>query len=503
MNCPSIPGLLRELRRLHRLASAGDILGWDEQVNLPPDSAAFRGEQMAEFSALLHREATSDAFGALIGEAESMLRSGALNADEILVVREARRDFDRATRLPSEFVSRKAAAQSRAYHAWTAARAEDNFAAFAPLLKEQVDLAREEAAFHGYHGSAAYDYWIDQFDPGMDAQTIAGLFESLAVDLPPLVGAIMDSPVKARPDLLRGFDISRQESFLRDVIARLGFDFNRGRLDRSVHPFCSGCGLDTRMTTRFFEDNPLDSLFSGIHETGHGLYEQGLPAEYIGTALGTAAGMAAHESQSRLWENQVGRSRAFWQYWEPFYRQAFPSSLEAVSSDDLYLAINDVHPISIRVDSDEVTYNLHIILRFEIEKALFEDRLAVADLPGEWNALSRKYLGLEPSNNSTGCLQDVHWSGGAFGYFPSYCLGNMLAAQLWHAVNTEIPDLQNQFAAGEFSGLLSWLRDRVHSRGRHLNARSLAEKVTGAPLSPGPLMDYLTERYGSLYGIAG
>lgn len=495
--------LVLQLKRLHRLGSVADLLGWDEQVNLPPGSAGFRGEQMAHLSALLHRESTSPAFIKSLESAENWIQSEDLpdSSPDSVIVREARKDLDRALKIPESFVARKAAAQSRAYHAWAAAREANDFPAFRNCLQEQIDLAREEASFMGFEGANAYDYWIDQFDPGMTASFISPLFDRLSRELPTLVQAIVASPVKAHPGKLRGFPIDRQETFLREVIEKFGFDFSRGRLDRSLHPFCSGSGLDTRMTTRFFEDNPLDSLFSSIHETGHGLYEQGLPSQFIGTALGTAAGMAAHESQSRLWENQVARSRAFWHFWEPRYRQAFTSQLADISSEELYLAVNAVKPIPIRVDSDEVTYNLHIIMRFEIEKALFQGGLQVADLPALWNELSQKYLGLIPANDTEGCLQDVHWSGGAFGYFPSYCLGNMLAAQLWSKAGNEIPDLETNLARGESSALLSWLREKIHSKGRMLNACSLAESVTGQPLSADPLLQYLRDRYGRLYRV--
>lgn len=495
----SIEPLVKALKRLHRLGAVSDLLEWDEQVNLPSESSRFRGEQLAHLSELLHREETSPQFEMMLSEVERSPDISSFTEQELLIVREARKDFDREKKLPSEFAARKAEAQSRAYHGWVKAREASDFSAFAPLLAEQVDLAKEEANYQGFEGADAYDYWIDHFDPGMNAASISPLFSDLVAELAPLVQAITESPVKARPELLKGFPVEAQESFLRKVVARLGFDFERGRLDRSVHPFCAGCGLDTRMTTRFFEDNPLDSLFSSIHETGHGLYEQGLPSEHIGTALGTAAGMAAHESQSRLWENQVARSRAFWKFWEPEYRKAFPQQLSGISSEDLYLAVNAVSAIPVRVDSDEVTYNLHIVIRFEIEQGLFNGDVDVKDIPDVWASLYQKYLGLTPENHKEGCLQDVHWSGGAFGYFPSYCLGNMLAAQMFESVQAQIPDLDSQIAEGQFKPLLEWLRKAVHSRGMQVNALSLAREVSGNDLSARPLISYLKNRYGSLY----
>jgi len=489
------PKLVDELKRIHVLGGVAGLLDWDEQVNLPPDSGDFRARQSSALSAIVHREATQPRLGDWIAELEA---DPGLEEGQQLVVREARKDYDRLTRIPEDFVARKAAHLSQSYHAWAKARSENTFGDYAPFLEENLRLAKEEAAFLGRDGDP-YDYWIDRFDPGMDAETIEGIFEGLKRELVPLVREMLDSPVKSNLECLKGFPEDRQEAFLREVTEKLGFNYSRGRIDRSLHPFCSGNAFDTRMTTRFFEDNPLDSLFSSIHETGHGLYEQGLPMEHVGTALGQAAGMAVHESQSRLWENQVARSREFWQYWEPVYRKAFPDQLARISSDELYLAVNSVTLNPIRVDSDEVTYNLHIIMRFELEKALFEGSLPVADLPGEWNRLSNEIVGLCPENDSQGVLQDVHWSGAAFGYFPSYCLGNLLAAQLWYALLEQTPNVLQEVQAGNFVPILHWLRENVHQHGQKHFAVALAREVTGQDLSHESLIRYLKERYLPLY----
>ncbi|MEO6995538.1 MAG: carboxypeptidase M32, partial [Lacunisphaera sp.] len=366
-----------------------------------------------------------------------------------------------------------------------------------PVLEKNLDLARREAGYLGW-GDRAYDYMIDRHDPGMDAATITRLFGELKRDLVPLVREFAASKPPAKRDALHGFPAEEQRTFLREVTERLGFDYRRGRIDVSLHPFCSGTGADVRMTTRFKEDEPLDSLFGAIHETGHGLYEQGLPHADHGTALGIAAGMGVHESQSRLWENQVGRSRGFWRFFEPRFRALFPRQTSGVTSDELHRAINAVEPTSIRVDADEVTYNLHIILRFELEQELFAGTLAVRDLPAAWRQAAGALLGLEPANDREGVLQDIHWSGGAFGYFPSYCLGNMLAAQLWYRAQTLRPGLEEEFARGDFSGLLGWLRTEVHARGRRENLLELTRRVTGEELSPRHLVRYLKERYRPL-----
>jgi carboxypeptidase Taq len=370
------------------------------------------------------------------------------------------------------------------------------------VLEKNLEFARREAAYLD-RGDAPYDYMLDKHDPGLTAAEVDRVFGELKRELVPLVRRITESrratEAREASAKLRGFPVDAQRAFLREVSERIGFDYTRGRLDVSLHPFCSGTGSDVRMTTRYKEDQPLDALFSSIHETGHGLYEQGLPTAHLGTALGIHAGMAMHESQSRLWENQVARSRSFWRCFGPRFRELFPAQTNAVTSDELYLAVNAVEPTLIRVDADEVTYNLHIILRFEMEKKLFSGELAVRDLPDAWRAASRELVGLEPANDREGVLQDVHWSDGAFGYFPSYCLGNMIAAQLWARVRTVRPDVEDDFARGDFSWLLGWLRENIHAHGRRWSALELVRRVTGEALSPRHLVAYLRERYGALY----
>lgn len=499
----SYDSLVAKLKRAHLLSTVGGLLGWDEQVNLPPDSADQRGEQLALLAELQHAAASDAGIGRLLAELESgdgppARPADALTADQRVVVREARRDYDRVTKLPPEFVAEKARHSSASYHAWAGAKARNDFAAYAPYLEKHLALAQQEAAYLGW-GDRPYDYAIDKHDPGLTAAVIDALFAELKRDLVPLVRAIAASPVKADTSMLKGFDVETQGAFLREVTEKLGFNYRRGRIDVSLHPFCEGSGADIRMTTRFDADNPLDSLFSSIHETGHGLYEQGLPLAAQGTPLGQNAGMAVHESQSRMWENQVARGRAFWRYFEPRYRAAFPDQLARVPSEALYLAINAVEPTLIRVDADEVHYNLHILLRFDVERRLFTGELAVHDLPAAWNALSRELLGLTPPSDREGVLQDVHWSAGAFGYFPSYCLGNMIAAQNWAAVRRVLPGLEDDFARGDFSRLLDWLRKHVHEQGRRYPALALVRQVTGEELTPKHLIAYLKERYMPLY----
>ncbi|MDQ8199483.1 carboxypeptidase M32 [Pelagicoccus enzymogenes] len=492
-----LEALSQKQKRIQSLESIAGLLGWDEQTLLPQDSADQRQDQNATMAAIIHEAKTDPEIGKLLEQIEA-LPHGPDDTGIQAVLRDARIEYDRATKLPASYVEQHARLCSEAYHAWAAARKNNDFSAFAPYLKRHLELAKEGADYLGW-GDRPYDLQIDFHDPGMDAQTIGTLFSGLKKELVPIVQQIIEAPTQARTDIFKGFPIPEQKTFLEEVTASLGFNYKRGRIDISLHPFCSGNGADTRMTTRFDEDNPLDSLFSSIHETGHGLYEQGLPLESLHNALGKAAGMGAHESQSRLWENQVCRSRSFWNHYEPKFRSAFPKQLEGISSDELYLAINSVSKNPIRVDSDEVTYNLHIVIRFEIEKKLFSGELRVEDLPDYWNSQYKELLGIAPRNDAEGVLQDVHWSGGAFGYFPSYCLGNMLAAQLWYTVAEEHSDLEQDFEKGDFSRLLSWLRKNVHAHGARYHLMELSNKATGKELSHTSLIRYLKERYLPLY----
>ncbi|MDQ8187275.1 carboxypeptidase M32 [Pelagicoccus sp. SDUM812002] len=489
-----LEALAQNQKRILSLESIAGLLGWDEQTMLPEGSADQRQDQNATIAAVIHEAKTNPAIGELLEQLESQPSTHEVSP----ILRDARIDFDRATKLPAQHVEEHARLTSEAYHAWATARKDNDFASYAPYIERHLELAKQGADYLGW-GDRPYDLQIDLHDPGMDAKTIERLFSELKAELVPIVQQIIDSPIKARTDIFKGFPISEQKSFLETVTASLGFNYKRGRIDISLHPFCSGNGADTRMTTRFDEDNPLDSLFSSIHETGHGMYEQGLPLDSLHNALGKAAGMGAHESQSRLWENQVCRSRAFWKHYEPKFRATFPQQLDGVSSKDLYLAINSVSKTPIRVDSDEVTYNLHIIIRFEIEKKLFSGELEVKDLPAYWNSQYKELLGIEPRNDAEGVLQDVHWSAGAFGYFPSYCLGNMLAAQLWYTAAEELPRIEDDFVSGNFTRLLGWLRENVHSHGARYHLMELSQQATGQELSPNSLIRYLKERYLPLY----
>jgi len=490
--------LTAELKRLDRLRSISGLLGWDEQVNLPSGSVGLRAGQNAAFSELLHREGTSADLGHML---ETLAQSiDTLDFDRRRVVEVALKDYRQEVKLPSEFVRRKAEQDSLAYHAWAKARENDDYATFAPVLARQIDTAIEQAQILGF-GDAPYDYWIDQFDPGMDMATVESIFGPLEAELTPLAKKLADAAADFRPAQLHGFDQTGQQELLMDVLRHMSFDFEHGRVDTAMHPFCDGGGQDTRITTRYDVNNPLDSLFSAMHECGHALYEQGMSDEFAGTALGTAAGMAVHESQSRIWENQVGRSPSFWKYWEPRLRERFHAQLANISSKDLYLSINHVKPSPVRLDADEVTYNLHIILRFNLEKRLLTGTLRPEELPEAWRAESKKLLGVEPSNEREGCMQDVHWACGLFGYFPSYTLGNLLAAQLWEKAHAELPDLDPQIAKGNFRLLLDWLRKNVHAYARRYNTNELSQRICGSNLSHNALISYINGRYLPLHHV--
>ncbi|PWU06557.1 MAG: carboxypeptidase [Verrucomicrobia bacterium] len=488
--------LTSHLKEAFYLKSSLSLLQWDTQVNLPSNSNEIRASQLAALSEVIHKKLTDPVIGKYLDELES--NKEALSFEEQVVIRETRRDYDHNTKLPAEFVAKKTAAQSLSYQAWVEARETSNFQKFLPHLQKQLDFALQEADIVKSHKNP-YDYCIDQFDPNINVAFIEKHFTELKKELVPLFTKIINSPIKSDHTLLKNFPVDKQEEFAREVIEKLGFDFTRGRLDRSVHPFCGGNPLDLRITTRYDENTPLDSLTGSIHETGHALYEQGLPKDHIGTPLSEAIGMAVHESQSRFWENQIGRSHAFWTFWESRYRELFKDQLKDIDSNLLYLTINAVGLNPIRVDSDELSYNLHIILRFELEKQLFDGSLKVSDLPEKWNASSKEILGLTPKNDKEGVLQDMHWSVGAFGYFPSYCLGNMIAAQLWFTIKKAIPDLENSIGQGNFAPLLNWLRTNIHQYGKQYNTHDLVQKITSEPLNSKYLIQYLSQKYTPLY----
>jgi carboxypeptidase Taq len=424
------------------------------------------------------------------------------DSDEASLIRVVRRDFEKAVKVPAKFVARMSALGSASYDAWTRARPANDFAAMRPFLEPMLELSREYAQFFAPYGHIA-DPLIDDADEGMTAATAGALFAELRTTLVPMVRAIAEQPVADDACLHGAFAPSAQIEFGRRVVAAMGYDFARGRLDETHHPFCTkfSCG-DVRITTRTDEGSIDKGLFSTVHEAGHALYEQGVSAALEGTPLGWGTSAGVHESQSRLWENVVARSRGFWEHYYPVLRRAFPQPFADVSLDTFYRAINKVERSLIRTDADEVTYNLHVMLRFELELAILEGRLKVKDLPEAWRAAMETYLGVVPPDDRDGCLQDVHWyAGGVGGAFQSYTIGNVLSAQFYEAALAAHPEIPREIAHGAFLTLHGWLSEHIYRHGRKRAPNALVAQATGAAMSTRPYLAYLRAKYGALYAL--
>lgn len=494
--------LIRRTRQESLLGSCADLLAWDEETYMPRGGARHRGEQMALLAGMQHELGTDPRLGELLAAVGGTDLVADPDSPAAANVRGIRRAYDRATRLPRPLVEELARVTAVAQQEWATARQDADFGPFLPWLEKIVALKREEAEALGYEESP-YDPLLDEYEPGARSRELAGLFAALREELAPLVGALAQSRRRPNVSLLRrDYPIDRQRTFGEMAASTLGFDFHNGRLDTAAHPFSMAVGPgDCRITTRYDAHDFSASFFTILHEVGHGLYEQGLDPRHAGTPLGEVASLGLHESQARLWENTVGRSRAFWKHFFPLARQVFHEALHDVRLDSFHFALNRVEPSLLRVHADEVTYNLHILIRFELEQALISGALKPADVPGAWAEAYRRHLGVAPANDREGCLQDGHWASGQIGYFPTYTLGNVLAAQLFAAAARELGDVERQFARGDFGGLLSWLRDNVHRQGGRYPAARLVEKVTGSPPSHRPLTEALRRKYGELYGV--
>ncbi len=492
--------LQTRLRDVTNLRAAAAVLEWDQEVNMPPKGTDARGRQLGTLNAHAHTLFTCEETGDLISQAGEDAEH--LDPDARSLVNEAAYDYDRARRIPEVFVRRFSEARSRAYQAWLEARKRSDFALFLPHLETIVRLCREEAEYLGYRENP-YDALLEGYERGMTTAELRRIFSVLGTsqrELTARIGAAQESP---GPDWLRqSWDVNRQWEFSLRVLRDMGYDFDAGRQDRSAHPFTTNFSIhDVRITTRLSEDDFFSALFSSIHEGGHALYEQGFREEDEGLLLAAAPSLGMHESQSRLWENLIGRSLAFWTHYLPTLRELYPGQLDRVGAEQLYRAANRVSPSLIRVEADECTYNLHIILRFELEVALIEGNLAVADVPAAWNEKMKRYLGVIVPNDALGCLQDIHWSHGSFGYFPTYALGNLYAAQLFNTMKQEVPGFDAQIERGEFRGCLDWLRSRIHRTGRRKTAIEIIHEATGTPPEPGVFLAYLESKYGSLYNL--
>ena len=495
--------LKRRLLEIYDLNAAGAVLSWDEATYMPTGGAPARGRQTAMLRRLAHERFVDPVFGRLIDDLQPYAETLPSDTDEACLIRVVRRDFEKAIKVPADHVARANAHGSASYNAWTRARPANDFAAMIPYLETTLDLSREYAGFFAPYAHIA-DPLIDDADEGMTAADIQRLFSELRSELTPMVRAIADQPVTDDRCLRSHFPEAAQVEFGLSVARRFGYDLERGRLDKTHHPFCTKFAAgDVRITTRVRENDLGDALFSTLHEAGHALYEQGVDAALEGTPLGYGVSAGVHESQSRLWENIVARSRGFWEHYYSTLQRTFAGQLGAVPLDTFYRAINKVERSLIRTDADEVTYNLHIMLRFDLELKLLEGRLRVKDLPEAWRAAMLSDLGIVPLDDRDGCLQDVHWYAGSIGgAFQSYTIGNILSAQIFAAALGARPDIPHQIEQGEFGPLHSWLRERIYRQGRKFAPNDLVMRATGAAMSMAPYLAYLRDKYGRIYELA-
>ncbi|MFO0830987.1 MAG: carboxypeptidase M32 [Phycisphaerales bacterium] len=522
------PAAYNELCKLHRdaasLGSVGALLNWDQETYMPPAGADNRAEQQALLAGIVHERRTSKRLGDLLAQCE---QDKHLNADPATAanLREMRRDYDHATKLPGELVEEIAKVTSQSQEVWKVARQKSDFASFQPMLDKVVGLMRRKAECLGTPaGGELYDALLDEYEPGTSARHIEAVFTPLRKDLTQLICAVAEKtggpmPGGAKPSravkkkvkidtrcLEEKVEPALQHAFGLKVLEAMGFDLKAGRLDITTHPFCSGVAPgDTRLTTRYRDEKFTDALYGTMHEGGHGLYEQGLPKGgdhgLFGQPLASDISLGIHESQSRMWENFVGRSRHFWKWALPIIRKDFGKKFKKYDADDFFAATNTVTPSFIRVEADEGTYNMHVMVRFELERAMFSGNLKTRDIPGEWNRRYKDYLGVDVPDDRRGCLQDVHWSFGLLGYFPTYTLGNLYAAQFWEKISADMPTIHKQIAKGKMLELREWLRTNIHQHGKRYRAGELCEKVTGKPLESAALLRHLHSRAEAVYGI--
>lgn len=490
------------LAEVDDLSSAAAVLGWDQQTYMPAGGAEARGRQMATLQRLAHEKFTDEQIGYLLEELQQAGAEWAYDSDEAALLRVTQRQYTQAIRIPSDFVAEVASHGAAAFNAWTTARPANDFAAVRSLLEKTLELSLRYASYFPDHAEPI-DPFIDNADYGMNAATVGALFDQLRAALVPLVQAIGAQPLADDEVLRRGYPEAAQIAFGEEVARQLGYDFSRGRQDKTYHPFATKFSInDVRITTRLDEHFLNEGLFGTIHEVGHAMYEQGVAQALEATPLASGTSAGVHESQSRLWENLVGRSRRFWEHFFPVLQAAFPTQLNDVSLDTFYRAINRVEPSLIRVEADEVTYNLHVMLRFDLERALLKGKLAVADLPAVWNSRMESDLGLTPPDDRDGVLQDVHWFDGLLGGgFQGYTLGNVMSAQFFAAAQTAHPEIPDQIRGGSFDTLRGWLTENIYRHGMKFTARELVERATGSPLTIEPYMAYLRRKYGELYGL--
>jgi len=492
-----------QLAVISDLRAAAAVLHWDQETQMPPGGAAGRAMALATLTRLAHESFTSSGTGDLLAAAERAAGPLDPESDDAALVRVTRRDYDRLTKLPPDFVAERAREASLSTEVWKEARKQNDFAAFRPSLQKMVDFARRTADYLGY-AEHPYDALLDLYEPDMKAREVDTVFARLREVTVPFVRAL---GARGRPIddavLHEEYPEAQQEAFGLTVAQAFGYDLGRGRLNVSAHPFATGFSTgDVRITTRYNRRDLSEAVFGIFHEAGHAMYEQGVAPELNRTPLARGASLGLHESQSRMWENLVGRSRRFWEHYLPVLRQYFPDQLRGVEAEEFYRAVNRVTPSLIRTSADEVTYNLHIMLRFDLEKALLEGQVKVDDLPAAWVAKMDEYLGVTPATDADGVMQDIHWSGGALGYFPTYALGNIISVQLFEAARRAAPGIDDDIANGQFATLLGWLRQRVHRHGRKFLPREILQRATGETLTAEPYLRYLQRKFGDIYGVS-
>jgi carboxypeptidase Taq len=490
--------ILAEVSNLNQVAA---LLGWDQQTYMPSEGAADRGSQLATISRLAHITFTSDDVGQLLEDLTPLAEQLDPDSNDARLIKVTRRDYDKYTKVPPEMVAEFAELTTMANRVWEEARPANDFSRFQPYLEKVVDWRQRYANLFAPFDHI-YDPLLDDFEPGMKTADVKEIFNKLRPQQVALIQAISERPQVEDAFLHQHYDEGKQWDFGIEVISKYGYDWKRGRQDKSVHPFTTSFGLDdVRITTRILPDFFNSALFSTTHEAGHGLYELGVDHELAHTPLASGASLAIHESQSRMWENLVGRSLPFWEHFYPRLQELFPSQLGGISLEKFYKGINKVEPSLIRVEADEATYNLHIMLRLELEIALMEGSLAVKDLPEAWNTRMEEYLGIIPPDDKDGVLQDVHWSGGMIGYFSTYALGNLVSVQLWERINEDIPDLTDQIRQGAFEALLDWLRENIHRHGAKYEPQELVQRIIGSKIDPAPYVNYLETKFGEIYEL--
>ncbi len=487
---------------IHDLQTSQALLGWDLETYMPEKGAPIRAKQMATLAKLTHNMLTGPEMDTYMKALRQPDAQKDLDATQQALVQEVGRAYDKSRKIPVELLQEMVETTAEAHPVWVEARKNKNFKHFEPILTKIIDLNRRLADALGYKDSP-YDALLDEYEPDLTVKQLNPLFEKLKSEIVPLLKAIQNSGYTPEDGFLKEgfFPKEKQMDFSRIVLEQMGFDFESGRLDLSAHPFSSGTGIsDVRLTTRVDEHDVFSALSSSMHEGGHGMYEQGINPALARTPLAEGTSLGIHESQSRMWENQVGRSRPFWQAFFPRLQLMF-TDLQKTTLDKFHHAINRVQPSFIRVESDEVTYNLHILLRYEIEKDLIEGRMKASEIPAAWNAKMKEYLGVTPNDDAEGCLQDIHWSHGSFGYFPTYTLGNLYSAQFFNTAQKQMPDLEDKISRGELLPLREWLKKEIHWVGKSERPDTIVQRVTGEPLNAQYFVDYLWKKYGEIFGV--